>query len=52
METKREHGSTDEVIMTVCHSHCGGACLLKVHVKDGVITRIEADNGKEPQYRG
>ena len=39
------------VIPTMCCSHCGGTCLLKVHVKDGVITRIETDDGEEPQLR-
>jgi anaerobic dimethyl sulfoxide reductase subunit A len=39
-------------MMTMCASHCGGSCLLKVHVKDGVITRIETDNEEEPQLRG
>src|SRR4030043_924535 len=43
---------TDRIVNTVCASHCGGACLLKVHVKDGVITRIETDDGDEPQLRG
>jgi len=51
METKGEPHNTEKVIMTVCHSHCGGACVLKLHVKDGVITRIETDDGEEPQYR-
>ncbi|MBI4295114.1 MAG: molybdopterin-dependent oxidoreductase [Chloroflexi bacterium] len=41
----------EKVIPTVCNSHCGGACLLKVHVKDGTITRIETDDGEEPQFR-
>ncbi|MBU2578120.1 molybdopterin-dependent oxidoreductase, partial [Patescibacteria group bacterium] len=36
---------------TTCTSHCGGSCLLKVHVKEGVITRIETDDGEEPQLR-
>lgn len=42
----------ERVIPTVCSSHCGGTCLLKAHVKDGVITRIETDDGEEPQLRG
>ena len=43
--------SEEKIVMTACTSHCGGTCLLKVHVKDGVITRIETDDGEEPQYR-
>lgn len=39
------------IIRTACSSHCGGRCILEVHVKDGVITRIETDRGKEPQLR-
>ena len=41
----------EKVITTVCHDHCASACLLKLHVKDGIITRIETDDGQEPQYR-
>ena len=41
----------ETIVPTMCASHCGGACLLKVHVKDGVITRIETDDGEEPQLR-
>lgn len=47
---KGRNGET--IIPTTCASHCGGSCLLKVHVKDGVITRIETDDGPEPQLRG
>ncbi len=51
MEAKREPDNTEKVVMTACSSHCGGTCLLKLHIKDGVITRIETDDGEEPQYR-
>jgi len=44
-------GTEEEIIPTMCATHCGGACLLRVHVKDGVITRVETDNGEEPQLR-
>ena len=46
MTAKRE-----EIVSTVCSTHCGGICLLKVHVADGTITRIETDDGREPQLR-
>jgi anaerobic dimethyl sulfoxide reductase subunit A len=45
------------VIRTGCPSHnCGGRCLLKVTVRDGVITRIEGDDRQpdsvaDPQLR-
>lgn len=41
----------DKVVTTTCSSHCGGRCILKVHMSDGVITRIETDDGEEPQLR-
>src|SRR4030067_136005 len=43
--------STEQIIPTVCASHCGGSCVLKVHVRDGIITRIDTDDGEEPQFR-
>jgi anaerobic dimethyl sulfoxide reductase subunit A len=33
-----------------CHD-CGGRCVLKVHVKNGVAVRVETDDGEEPQLR-
>lgn len=39
----------ERVVVTTCASHCGGTCVLKVHIKDGAITRIETDDGEEPQ---
>jgi len=41
----------EKVEATACASHCGGSCLMRVHVKDGVIIRIETDDGEEPQLR-
>ncbi|MFC1953971.1 molybdopterin-dependent oxidoreductase, partial [Chloroflexota bacterium] len=42
---------TEKVINTICHNDCGGGCMLKVHVRDGVITRIETDDSEGLQYR-
>jgi len=39
------------IIPTICSYHCGGLCLLKVHIKEGKIIRIETDDGEEPQLR-
>jgi len=50
-ETKKKSASEEKVEWSICAHHCGGICLLKVHVKDGVVTRIEADDGEEPQLR-
>jgi anaerobic dimethyl sulfoxide reductase subunit A len=41
----------EEIIYTTCASHCGGSCLLRAHVKNGVITRLDTDDGPEPQLR-
>ncbi len=46
-----EKTSEEKVIVTACSSHCGGECLLRVHLRDGVIVRIETDGGEEPQLR-
>ena len=43
--------SGEEIVNTTCASHCGSTCVLKLHVKDGIITRIETDSGEEPQLR-
>jgi anaerobic dimethyl sulfoxide reductase subunit A len=45
------------IVRVGCPSHnCGGKCLLKVHVRDGVIVRIEGDDrptdeAADPQLR-
>jgi len=50
-KTKHASDSEERIITTMCNSHCAGACIFKVHVKDGVIRRIETDDGEEPQLR-
>lgn len=39
------------IVNTGCCHDCGGRCVLKAHVKDGRILRIESDTGAEPQIR-
>ena len=46
-----EQKKEERVVITSCPHDCGGRCILKVHVADGVITRIETDDGEEPQLR-
>ena len=40
-----EQRKPEQVIMTTCCSHCGGACGLKVHIRDGVLTRDACSPG-------
>ncbi len=42
---------SEKEVLTSCPHDCGGRCVLTLHVKDGVITRIESDTGEEPQLR-
>ena len=39
------------IMWTTCNTHCGAACPLKLHVDGGRVTRIETDDGEEPQFR-
>lgn len=41
----------DKIVMSGCSQDCGGRCVLKFHVTDGVITGIETDDAEEPQLR-
>ncbi len=53
MTEQRPILSDDDVtiVPTGCCHDCGGRCVLKAHVKNGRIVRIETDNGEEPQLR-
>jgi anaerobic dimethyl sulfoxide reductase subunit A len=42
---------TDEkTVWTTCNVNCGSRCLLRAHVTDGVVTRIETDNHGDEEY--
>lgn len=50
-ETRDKPAGKEKIVMATHFSHCGGTCLLKMHVRDGEIIRIETDDGEDPQYR-
>ncbi|MBI2303523.1 MAG: molybdopterin-dependent oxidoreductase [Chloroflexi bacterium] len=41
----------EKIVTTSCVHDCGGKCVLKAHVQDGVVVRITTDEGEEPQLR-
>ncbi|MGE5672891.1 MAG: DMSO/selenate family reductase complex A subunit [Mycobacterium leprae] len=47
--------SAERIVPSGCAHNCGGRCVLKAHVKDGVIVRIttdsEPDTAESPQLR-
>jgi len=51
MTTKKQAGSDGDVtiVPTTCAHDCGATsnCLLKLHVKDGVIIRVETDDATD-----
>ena len=51
MRNKTPPEPGEDVVTTTCASHCGGSCILKLHIKGGVITRIETDDVGENQLR-
>jgi anaerobic dimethyl sulfoxide reductase subunit A len=53
MANKKARRSHDELtlVSSSCPHDCGGRCVLKLHIKDGVILRIESDAGEEPQLK-
>ncbi len=50
IESDQSDGQVTVINTGACYD-CGGRCVLKVHVKDGVAIRVETDDGEEPQLR-
>ena len=47
-QTAAEEGA--QIVWTHCHVNCGGACVLRCHVKDGKILYVETDNTGSPEF--
>jgi anaerobic dimethyl sulfoxide reductase subunit A len=47
--------AAEKVIPVLCNNNCGGRCVLKAHVRDGVVVRISTDESPDlperPQLR-
>jgi anaerobic dimethyl sulfoxide reductase subunit A len=41
----------EKIVRTICNSHCGGTCEMKVHVRDGRVIRIETGDEGETAHR-
>lgn len=41
LKKEDDTNSKDKIIHTLCSSHCGGTCEIKVHVREGKIIRSE-----------
>lgn len=53
MRSESQSISKEQVVRSACAHHCGGSCVWKVHVKDGMITRLEPDDDtQQEQLRG
>ena len=49
---RNEDSSGEEkIVITSCSYDCGARCMLKVHVKDGRITRIGTDERPMPSLK-
>lgn len=47
---KAKPGTPDKILWNSCNVNCGSRCALRVHVKDGVISRVETDNTGTDEY--
>lgn len=57
VETAAHAAGEGKWVSAACWHNCGGRCLIKAHVQDGVVTRVKTDDTHEdtpdhPQQRG
>jgi anaerobic dimethyl sulfoxide reductase subunit A len=48
---KELSSSEERIVSTSCSYDCGARCVLKVHVKDGLITRVGTDERPMPSLK-
>jgi anaerobic dimethyl sulfoxide reductase subunit A len=48
MAQNKNSPKNEKIVTTTCSYDCGARCLLKVHVRDGKITRIGTDSQRGP----
>ncbi len=48
---KENSSGVEKIVLTSCSYDCGARCVLKVHVKDGRITRIGTDERPMPSLK-
>lgn len=39
----------ERIVTTTCAHNCSARCMLKVHVRDGIVTRISSDDNEEKE---
>ncbi len=40
-----------KVVPVLCNNNCGGRCVLKAHVRDGIVVRITTDDSPDDESR-
>ncbi|MBT7261162.1 MAG: hypothetical protein HN888_08600, partial [Desulfobacula sp.] len=37
----------DKIVWSTCNVNCGSRCPVRLHVKNGIVVRVETDHTKE-----
>ena len=46
-----KNANEEQIVRTICDSHCGGTCEMKVYVSRGRVVRIESGDEGEISHR-